>query len=270
MRGPSAACSSPSASTSSCAGLRSKNRSAVAVVDRLLARLGGLDRGQHLVAPAGSCARRLRRRFCSSQEPARRGGGVAPPSLALAFWRCALAPSARRRRRRGGRRRSARGTRRRCRGSRAGPSASARGCAWPARRRTSDRGTRTAPCPCTACSASTSAWMASRSRWLVGSSSTSTFGFSTASSAKIRRAASPPDSVPTFLLDVLAREQHPPQLPAHEGGGSRPGTPPRACRAAWRRGRSAPRGGPAGSSRRAPRGPSAPARVRRPGARRRS
>ena len=42
-----------------------------------------------------------------------------------------------------------------------------------------------------------SASIASRSRWLVGSSSTSTFGFSTAIRANSRRAASPPDRLPT-------------------------------------------------------------------------
>ncbi len=47
--------------------------------------------------------------------------------------------------------------------------------------------------------AATSAWMASMSRWLVGSSSTSTLGRSAASRAKISRAASPPDSVPMRL-----------------------------------------------------------------------
>ena len=41
--------------------------------------------------------------------------------------------------------------------------------------------------------------MVSRSRWLVGSSRTSTFGFATESSAKMRRAHSPPDSRRTFL-----------------------------------------------------------------------
>ena len=59
--------------------------------------------------------------------------------------------------------------------------------------------------------------MVSRSRWLVGSSRTSTFGFATESSAKMRRAHSPPDSRRTFLPGLLAREQHAPELAAHEG-----------------------------------------------------
>ena len=63
---------------------------------------------------------------------------------------------------------------------------------------------------------STSASIASRSRWLVGSSSTSTLGFSTASRANTSRAASPPERVPTRFLHVVAGEEHSAELAAHE------------------------------------------------------
>ena len=83
-------------------------------------------------------------------------------------------------------------------------------------------------------SPSTSAWIASRSRWLVGSSSTSTFGRSTMSRAKMSRAASPPDSEPIGFSTSSPGEEHAPELPAHEGRCSRRGTPPRRSRAASR------------------------------------
>ena len=56
--------------------------------------------------------------------------------------------------------------------------------------------------------------MDSRSRWLVGSSSTSTLGFCSISLQKISRAASPPESASGRLQASSPRKEHLPQQAA--------------------------------------------------------
>ena len=205
----------------------------------------------------GSFDRRLRRRFCSSQLP-RLAGSRRPPSLAAG---ARAGPSAPRCRRPGGRRRSFRRTRRSCRGNRAGPAASAPRSAWPARRRTSDRATRTPPCPGSRAAPATSASMASMSRWLVGSSSTSTLGRSAAQQGEDQPRRFAARQRADALVHVVAREQHPPQGVAHEGGGLAGIGGPQRLQRGVVRDRSASPGGPGGSSRPGPRGPSGSAGV---------
>ena len=60
-----------------------------------------------------------------------------------------------------------------------------------------------------------SALMDSRSKWLVGSSSTRTFGFCSMSLQKSRRAASPPERTSVFLLPSSRWKQHLPQQAAN-------------------------------------------------------
>ena len=64
--------------------------------------------------------------------------------------------------------------------------------------------------PSNSCNARLNAWRISRSKWLVGSSSTNTFGRCHTMSAKVRRARSPPEN---NLLGVSMRSPRKSKLP---------------------------------------------------------